>query len=325
MASTKPVGGPGSPEFTGRLLSALEDDPRVRSLGPVELTSVEKVSRNTIIYRCTAGSTRLVAKAQLTKPGAVVSAEFDMLRDMGRRLGGSPVRSLNPIALFPELGVLLTEEEGGTSLREILEVACRDPRGGWERAESALRASAEALRAFHDAYEADDAHRTSDVRRYLDFSPKNLLIQDQQRNPSRGRVVLMDPPEEEVWGKRTEDIGGFCFDVTRIGFLPRFLLRWPVRRRIDRLKAQFISDYYGELGNQRTAVLEAVKEAEGRRAMQALRWYSRPWRYPSVVKETARLCYLGPLTAAYRFGGIHRSHSGIRRLLASVRSQEIAP
>ena len=289
------------------------------------MRSMEKVSRNTIIYRCRAGPTRLVAKVQLTKPARVVEAEFEILRDMGRRLGGSRVRALKPIALFPELGVLLTEEEDGISLREILEVACREPRDGWERAESALDQSAEALRAFHDAYGADDPDRASVVRQYLDFSPKNLLIQEESRAPGRGRVVLMDPPEEEVWGERTDDVGGFCFDVTRIGFLPRFVLSWPVRGRIDRLKARFISAYFGDLGDQKSAVLGAVKDAEGRRAMQALGWYARPWRYPSVAKETARLCYLGPLTAAYRLGGIHRSHSNVRRMLDRARAHEAMP
>src|SRR5690606_30415222 len=129
---------------------------------------------------------------------------------------------------------------------------------------------------------------------YLDFSPRNLMIQKDLGEGGRVRVVLMDPPEEEVWASRTEDIGGFCFDVTRIGFLPRFVFKRSVQHQIARFKALFVSGYYEACGERITAVLGQVKDAECRRAVQALQWYSKPWRYPSMVKETARLCYLGP-------------------------------
>lgn len=310
---------PGTSEFRTALLSSLEKESSRRSLGPVTIVSEEWVSRNTIVYRCRMGAQRFVAKAQATKPAAVVMAEYDMLQDMARRFRKRRVRGLRPVAMFPDLGVLVTEEEDGKALRELVEEACVGSKRQWVEATSAVEASAVALHLFHDTYgersDPDTAGMVC-VRWYMDFSPKNVLVKSLSEELEVPEVVLMDPPEEEKWKARTEDIGGFCYDLARTRYLPRFIWRPAVSRKIDWFKARFIHSYYQAAGDQYgEQALEHIKEAEYRRATQALKWYLTPWRYNSVLKETLRLCYLGPLTATYRVSGIHRSHSNVRRLL----------
>lgn len=309
---------PGTSAFRRALLTAFENDSSLRPLGTVEFLSEERTSRNTVIYRCRIGNERLVAKAQITKPASVAVAEYQILQEMHQRFGTGAVRSLRPVALFRDLGVLVTKEEQGTSLRSLLEGACEDPSSHWYAATAGVRAAAWALRAFHDAYPGPDHHEDGPshlVRTYMDFSPKNVLIRTEAAT-SGPEVILMDPPEEERWGDRADDVGGFCFDMTRVSFLPGFLFRRSASVRIDWLKAWFLHSYYRPwYGGAWGTVCRRVKGAECRRADQALRWYLRPWRYSSVLKETARLCYLGPITALHRFRGVHRSYSRVERFL----------
>jgi len=320
---------PGTTEFRKALLSSLEKESRERSLGPVFIDSEVWASRNTIVYRCRIGDRRAVAKAQSTKPGEVVEAEYHMLLDMADKFRDRSSRGLRPLALFPELGVLVTEEENGTPLRALVETACQGSKRAWVDAASGVESAAKALRRFHDAFgerSDPDSKNEAVVRWYMDYSPKNVLVQSVALESEEPHVVLMDPPEKEEWRPRTEDIGGFCYDMTRIRFLPRFIWKPSVSGKIDWFKAKFIRGYF-QMEHERfgATVLERIKEAEYRRATQALRWYMRPWRYRSVLKETLRLCYLGPLTAGYRASGIHKSHANVRRLLDSNGETEWQP
>jgi hypothetical protein len=307
-------GGPGTPAFHRALAEALGK--RLHSSDSLELLKATWVSRNTVIYRCVVGDSQLIAKVQLTKPPSVVVAEYHMLRDMENRLNGSAARGLRPVAVLEDLGVLVTEEEAGETLREVIESACRRPEKAWLRAVAGVDAAARALRAFHGAYRRPLGAGQSEVRWYLDFSPKNVLIQSGMAGQGLPPVVLMDPPEEERWGSPHEDIGGFCYDMTRVRFLPEFLWNSSVAQSIDRLKARFIHQYFLPTNpHDLIQVLPEIRAAEYRRASQALRWYLKPWRFRSVGKEVLRLCYLGPLTAAYRARGLRLSHSNITELL----------
>jgi hypothetical protein len=274
------------------------------------------VSRNTVIYRGVVDGRRIVAKAQLTKPASVVVAQFHMLADMLRRLDGSGTRSLRPVAVLEDLGVLVTEEEAGESLRAWIEAGLRGKDEDWTRAVAGVDAAARALRCFHAAYQRPVAVGVSalrEVRWYLDYSPKNVLIAAGGADPA---VVLMDPPEEERWGSPYEDIGGFCYGMTRIRFLPEFLGDHASRRTIDQLKAWFIRQYHaGDTAPPGAAALGEIEAAEYRHASQALRRYMKPWRYRPVAKEVLRLCYLGPLTALYRHRALRRSYGAVARLL----------
>jgi len=314
---------PGSPEFRAALLSALQNVPAVRTLGPVEIRTEERVSRNTVIYRCRAGSTPLVAKAQLTKPPAVAAAEFRMLREMQDTFGQGTIRALRPVALLDELGVVVTHEEGGDPLRSLIERALVSSGPCWDLATSVVEAAARALRLFHDSSVErlqEPREATDQVRCYMDFSSKNILVRWRDRDSAEPELVLMDPPEEEKWGDRTDDIGVYCFDLARVRFDPRFVAKPGVSKRLDRLKAHFIKSYYGDLGSKDLKhMLRKIVSAERRRAGQTLGWYLRPWRYDRMLREVARLLYLAPLTVAYLVGG---SRLGAKRVSASIRTLE---
>ena len=307
---------PHSEAFRQALRSALTGVPSLRSPGEAWVSPGEMVSRNTIIYRCRIGAERLVAKVQLTRPGAVALAEFRMLQDLQRTLGTGRIRALQPVAYLEGLGVLVTREESGRSLRELVVDGLRNPGSFEAPVRAAIKAAAQALRLFHDRYQEG-----SDVRWYMDFSTKNVLITPALSDGVPG-VVLLDPPEEELWGCREEDIGILCFDLARIQFLPQFVWRRTISRRLDRLKALFIYHYYSP--EQRVTqsrswddVLDRIGDAELRRTRQTLRWYLRPWRYEPIGKEIARSCYLVPLTALYLVAGHRRSREDLGFLLAA--------
>jgi hypothetical protein len=308
---------PGTPEFRRLLTDALRK--RLSDSGTLDVLDGTEVSRNTVIYRCLAGNRWLIAKAQMTKPPAVAVAEYQMLREMQDRLSASAVRGLRPVTVLEDLGVLVTEEEAGESLRTLIEEACRRPQDAWLAAVTGVRAAARALREFHNAYERPPRSGFSgrpEVRWYLDFSPKNVLIVSSTIGEGTPSVVLMDPPEAERWGSRCEDIGGFCYDLTRVRFLPEFLWRPSAARHIDRLKAWFIHQYFlATRVEDLVLALPEIRAAERRRASHALSWYLKPWRYRSVGKEILRLCYLGPLTAVYRKWGLPLSHRNVAELL----------
>jgi hypothetical protein len=302
--------------FRQALRSALTGIPSLRSHGEAWVSPGEMVSRNTIIYRCRIGTERLVAKVQPTRPRAVALAEFQMLQDLQRTLGTGQVRAVQPVAYLEDLGVLVTREESGRSLRDLVEDMLRDPGSSEAPVRAAIKAAAEALRLFHDRY-----RKGSDVRWYMDFSTKNILI-THTLNDGVPEVVLMDPPEEELWGCREEDIGILCFDLARIRFLPQFVWRSTVPRRLDRLKALFIYHYYSheQLVTQSRSwddVLDRIGDAELRRVRQTLRWYLKPWRYERIGKEILRSCYLIPLTTLYHVAGHRRSREDVGCLLAA--------
>jgi hypothetical protein len=306
---------PGTAPFRRALIEALNGALAEAGCDSAEITSEEQVSRNTLIYRCRIAGKRLVAKAQLTKPPWVVVAEYRMLLDMAGTLGTGPVRALRPVAVFEHLGTLVTEEEEGVFVRTLLVEALAGDEAAWRRGLTAIEAAAAALRVFHASYTG--ATRGEDIpwaRSYLDFSSKNILLKPERAPGGRPHVVLLDPPEEERWVHPTEDIGVFCFDMARIVFLPRFVLRPGVRSRVDHMKLAFIRHYYQTSVLDR-GILDRIEAAERRRADQTLKWYLVPWRYGSVVKETARLCYLGPLTAGYRMRGVRRSYARLAHLL----------
>jgi hypothetical protein len=204
-------------------------------------------------------------------------------------------------------------------LRTVIEAACRNPEEGWSRAVACVGAAAQALRTFHDAYERPSRSGSIDqpcVRWYLDFSPKNILVQSEGSGKDEPRIILLDPPEDDRWGSPCEDVGGFCYDMTRICFLPEFLAKRSARQTIDRLKACFIRSYYESTHvASQDYPLREIEAAEYRRASQALIWYTKPWRYDAVMKEVLRLCYLGPLTALYRTRGLPRSYRTVGQLL----------
>lgn len=305
---------PQSEAFRQALRSALLRIPSLRFYGEASVAPGKAVSRNTVIYRCRIGPERFVAKVQPTRSKAVALAEFRMLQDLQRNLGAGRIRALQPVAYLEDLGVLVTREEDGRSLRELVQGELLSPASFKEPVEAAVRAAAEALRLFHDRYEQANL-----VRQYMDFSTKNILV---TVRPDGGPpdVVLMDPPEEEIWGSREADIGVMCFDLARIRFLPQFVWRRSVSRRLNRWKALFISHYHGgDRGAVHSADLDRIHEAERLRARQTLGFYLRPWRYGSIGREIARSCYLFPLTCAYYMVGSRRSAVDIRRLLGSDR------
>ena len=312
----------GTPDFRVALIETLRERIPTGEGGTVEFGEGEWVSRNTVIYRGRIGTQRVVAKAHVTKPASVLAVEHDMMRSMEGVLADGMVRGLRPMAMLDELGVLVTEEEEGKSLRELIEDACRRPNEAWRNAVQGVDAAADGLRAFHQAFAPTSGvgeSATQDVRWYLDFSPKNILVRPSIAR-QRPELILMDPPEVERWGNPAEDIGVFCFGVARVRFLPRFVANPSVRRITDLLKAAFIRRYFGPTESAMSTALKQIEAAEGRRALQAIYWYARPWRYPSMAKEVLRLAYLGPLTAVYRSAGLHRSHRRIESILQ--RSEE---
>ena len=288
---------PGSSTFNFILLQRLRTDRAIGHLKYFCIKRIEKVSRNTLIYRIEGGSQRFIAKVQMTKPASVVAAEYKLLCELVKRLSTGGIRSLYPVALYPELGVLLTCEETGKSIRAYVD------RGIHSKDGSEARTRAESLME-HAAYAL-----------YLDYSPRNLLVVESKEGEE---IVLLDPPEFEEDGSIHLDLGTFCFDLARAGFMPGALLQLS-QRWLDRLKWQFLSTYFDYLGRRLTATdLEVVCKSEQARASKVLGWYARFFRYRSWPQEFARFLYFSPLVIWYRIFPIKRSYKLMRRELSTL-------
>lgn len=74
----------------------------------LEIDEIQAHSRNTLVYRISNPGIRLVAKAQLAKPPEVIESEYHVLQELGKKLHTDGVRAFAPVALYPELNVLLT-------------------------------------------------------------------------------------------------------------------------------------------------------------------------------------------------------------------------
>jgi len=309
---------PGSSTFNSILLQRLQADRAIGHLKCFCIERIEKVSRNTLIYRIEGGSQRFVAKVQMTKPASVVAAEYNLLCELVKRLSTGGIRSLYPVALYPELGVLLTCEETGNSIRAYVDrgIHSKDGSEARTRAESLMEHAAYALYRFHTAFGIHkDKDGTELARRYLDYSPRNLLVVGSKEGEE---IVLLDPPEFEEDGSIHLDLGTFCFDLARAGFMPGALLQLS-QRWLDRLKWQFLSTYFDYLGRRLTATdLEVVCKSEQARAAKVLGWYARFFRYRSWPQEFARFLYFSPLVIWYRIFPIKRSYRLMRRELSTL-------
>lgn len=293
---------PGSQLFEERLLERLRADVRIENAHELRIQSVKTTSRNTLIYRIVGGGHRLIGKVQITKPAWVVTAEYYMLRELINRLCVDGIRSLYPVTLYPELGVLITREEAGIPLRSFIDYGIRA--APWspirQHAETLIARAAVGLCAFHTAFGIRKGDEGFEIaRRYLDYSPRNVLVASNSINDAE--LILIDPPELVEEGAVHLDIGTFCFDISRAGFMPQSLFRFKSAQLwLDSLKWRFITSYFNCLGRRVTSSdLIAIRDAEVQRAQQALQWYARFFIYRRWMVEFARFLYFSPFILWY--------------------------
>lgn len=303
--STRSAGEPGSAQFTAALLERLKADPGACPGGEPVLRELRMHSRNTAIFRVACGDRRLVCKAELGGRRSYVEEEHGMLRVLQQRLAGSGVRSLSPVAIYPELRVLVTREESGQTVRHVLDQALRSAAGSPTRrlGLSLMERSADALYRFHAAFGLRRDERGVELAAsYMDFHPGNLLV------GADGSLIMIDPPPREPERPVQFDLGRFCFGVARAGFTPGALPRRP-QRWLDALKAAFVGAYFTRLGRAATAEdIAAIKASEHSRARRAIKRYGQFHRFPNWPAELARLAYFTPLICAYVAFHLPRSY-----------------
>ena len=288
------MSAPGSPAFDTRLAERLRTLPT-----PLRIQDRWRHSRNTLLYRLVTadgGEGTWIAKAYCTKPAWQLVEEHRVLQALAARLPAGDVRSLEPVAVWEDLGVAVTREVRGTSLLALLTAA--NGRGGGSvdeaRLAGLLERAAHALFAFHQAFGIAPRDGVERSRMYLDFSPVNLLVP-----PGGEGMVLLDPPEFDEEGEVHADLGTFCFELSRAGLRPEQVLRYA-HGRVPALKAAFVRAYFARLGRPATAAdLARVARHERARARQVLGWYVPFWRYRSPVRELARACWFVPAILFY--------------------------
>lgn len=281
---------PGSDAFAERLLEAL----RGSVVGEVAIDEVHASSRNTVIYRVTSESGRLICKAELDTRPASVDEEYRMLGELQRRMAGSGVRSLVPVAVYPELGVLVTREEPGETVRRYIDRALADAQRRCF-VEGLMEPCAEAIYRFHAAFGLAREGGVEHACSYMDFHPGNLLVTSEERRT----LVMMDPPPKEPARPVHFDLGTFCFGIARAGFTPFTLGRFP-QQWLDRLKADFVAAYFRHLGRPVGAAdLARIEAIERHRAGRALLRYAQFFRYRNWPREIARLAWFSPIIGGY--------------------------
>lgn len=301
MNSARPK--PGSIEFKERLIARLGES----TAEDIVVHEVRASSRNTVIYRVRAGETPLICKAELATRPASVQCEYEMLLELQRRLSG-PVRPLVPVAVYPEIGVLVTREEPGETVRRYIDRAVADPklRG---TVEDLMDPCAEALHRFHGAFGIARHDGLEHACSYMDFHPGNLLVTSEERRT----LVMMDPPPKEPMKPVHFDIGTFCFGIARAGFTPYALGRFP-QQWLDKLKADFVAAYFRRLGRPvRASDLSSMKRFERRRAGRAVLRYAQFFRYRNWLREFARLAWFSPIIGAYVALHLPRSYRRLAR------------
>jgi len=307
---------PGTAEFTERLLERLRENTSIRGEPAVE--SIAASSRNTLIYRVRKGDTPLVCKADLGTRTTWMADEYQKLVELQERLAGTGARSLVPIAVYPDLGVLVTREEPGDTARRYIDRALAAGPGSEERriTEDLMDPCAEALFRFHVTFGLRRGDRAPErVVSYSDFHPGNLLV-----SPTDGEltIVMMDPPPKEKGRTAHWDIGTFCFGIARAGFTPygvtRFSQNW-----LDELKARFIRGYFERLGRSVTDDdLQRIRASELARGARAIKRYTEFHRFPRWPVEFARMAFFSPIIGIYVIFHLRRSYRRIARLLGAT-------
>jgi hypothetical protein len=280
---------PDSGAFGERLIRRL----RETVAAEVIIDSVKASSRNTVIYRVRANGDPLVCKAELATRPSSVEREYEMLRELQQRLSGA-VRSLVPVAVYPELGVLVTREEPGETVRKYIDDAVANPQArGF--VEGLMDTCAEALHRFHGAFGISRERGIEHACNYIDFHPGNLLLTCKEQRT----LVMMDPPPKEPPRPVHFDIGMFCFGIARAGFTPWALGRFP-QRWLDQLKADFVAAYFRRLDRPVSpGDLLRIHAAERHRARRAVLRYSQFFRYRNWPRELARLAWFAPIIGVY--------------------------
>jgi hypothetical protein len=301
---------PGSPAFAARLLERMRSDAAIG--GDVSLGGMRGSSRNTLIYRARAPRGDLVCKVATGEREVEPALEHRALLELRNCLAGSDFRCLEPVAVYPELGVLVTREEPGATVRHYLDAALASPRQAEARrfTEALMERCAAALFRFHAGFGLTrDERGFEQARCYVDFHPGNLLV------PAGGHtgLVLMDPPQEPQVNLVHADLATFCFSLARAGFAP-FALARGSQGWLDELKATFLAAYFRRLGRapgeRDFARLEALEQARARRAR---RRYGQFLQYRNWPVELARLAYFAPIIRGYAAFHLPRSYERIAR------------
>lgn len=276
------------------------------SSGPGQLTveSVERFSRNTIVCRFRAGGKSYVAKVSVTKEPEIAEREYQQLLDFKRQLTDQPgVGTLNPVAYFADVGMIITEEVPGDSLRQwvlrgIQESADSETR---QQVEVMVKEAACALRKFHLAFTdpglADPFHVG---RVYLDYGPGNILSMPSEKERGGWRMVLLDLPEENRSGSCFFDVGTFCFELGRCALRKG---RWlPSQFRwVNELKRIFIETYVGLLDVPLSVeVMDRVRSFEMERIETVLGYYRNFGQFENRLKEFTRFAVSTLLITHYR-------------------------
>jgi hypothetical protein len=276
---------------------------------PLKIVNAWSHSRNTILLRLKseADGATYIGKLYRAKSIDFIVHEYAVLLDLQKTLIGTGVRALIPYALLEDVGLMITAEEHGSSLQQLIQ------RGNSRRTtdQSAmeihafLEKAAAGIYHFHSAYGLKKNNRDlEESRLYLDYCPANVMITDGVRR----EVVLLDPPEREEHGSVHNDLGTFCFELSRIGLRPNRVIGFK-HSSVPRFKKIFVNAYFELLGRAITAHdIDAVKEAERTRARAARSWYYPFWRYEKPWIEFARAAWFVPIITLYASALLERTY-----------------
>jgi len=266
-------------------------------------------SRNTKIYCFDVEGQTYIAKLNATMSTSELITEFQQYKSLQDLFKPFKVRSLIPIAFVKEMGVIITREEKGDTLQDLLLKICNDTNNerNFRDISLAVEKSAYALYAFHRVHN-ENFPIEKRSKSYLDFSPSNIILREDE-------IVLLDLPEKNETKDVYFDIGVFCFEISR-AFLKNKKWMGKEISISNNLKYRFLQRYHQLCGNEfNSDVLNKVQENEILRIKKVISYYKSFYKYDDYIKQFMRYILIVPVILVYSKLILPKGYEEIKNLL----------
>jgi len=250
-------------------------------------------SRNTKIYCFEVEGQAYIAKLNSTMSSDDLYTEYVQYTNLQDLLEPYDVRSLDPIAFVKEMGVIITKEEKGITLHDLLLQYLDSVHSEkiLQKLVLAVEKSAYALYTYHNVYNKN-VTKERKSKSYLDFSPSNILLAESE-------IIILDLPEKNITQSVYFDLGVFCFELNRV-FLKRKKWFGQQFSIANHLKYTFIQKYHQLYGESITHEnLDKVKQNEVFRIKKVIRYYRNFRKYDDVIMQFLRCMFIVPVILFY--------------------------
>lgn len=267
------------------------------------LSEVKRTSRNTCIYLFTSGDKALLARVNHNAKKSDIENEVKSLKEIYSLIQGyhSQIKVVEPFGICKEPLALVTIKEEGMLLSEYITAYLQRNRRNIDAFHHGIELAGKLLGRIHNKWRISSGESSNNqVRLFLDFSPKNLLVRDSE-NPE---IILFDTPEKFDYGSPWKDVGTFTFELTRAAVRGIGVKAITDSRVID-MKKKFIFSYCEERGiDYKEDIWQLVLKGERSRANEVIGFYTKFWRSDKWLKEMLRGTIYGIMVLIYGILGI---------------------